>query len=620
MKRKDRQRASSVAAPLKRKRDWQLLAWCSALVLITFAAYGPVLQAGFIWDDDDYVYENPNLSAAGLRDIWLKPQSSPQYYPLVFTTFWLEHRLWGLQPAGYHAVNVLLHAANAVLLWRVLLRLNVPGAWLAAAVFALHPVHVESVAWITERKNTLSGIFYLSAALLFLQGALAGPDIPLRRRCWGYGAAWGCFVAAMLSKTVAATLPAALLLVLWWKNGRLTWRDMAAVAPMFLIGVPLGLWTARLERIHVGAVGAEWSYSLVDRVLIAGRALWFYAVKLAWPTELSFCYPKWQIDRGVGWQYLYVVAAALVVGGLWFWRERIGRHWLVGVLFFAGTLFPALGFFNIYPMRYSLVADHFQYLASIGLIVLATSGAAAWHDRQHSPRWSLAVAGLVLAALAGLTWTQCHAYRDAVTLWRDTLRKNPNCEMAHTNLGLILRQAGATEEADEHLRTAVALSPGDPEPHNNLAMILMDQDRLDEAEAEVNIALKLRPQYGEARTNLAIIWIRRGQLDRAEAEFREAAEIAPQNYLVRFNMARFLQDRKQFVAAEREYRAVIELQANYIPARWNLATILVEQQDYAAAVEQLEALLEIDATSIQARELLRATRAAAAGERIQATP
>ncbi|MHC4081279.1 MAG: hypothetical protein ACYSU2_08170, partial [Planctomycetota bacterium] len=293
------------------------------LVLMTLAAYWPATSCGYIWDDDDYVHQNVLLrSTGGLGEIWLDVGATPQYYPLVHTSYWLEYRLWEDDPRGYHVVNILLHALGAVLLWRVLKRLGVPGAWVAAAVFALHPVHVESVAWITERKNVLSGVFYLGSALLYLRFTLrTGEDRPSR---WLYAGALALFVCALLSKTVACSLPAALLLVLWWKRGHIGWQDARLLAPFFALGVAFGLLTIWMEVHRVGAEGATWNLTFIDRCLIAGRALGFYAGKLIWPWPLMFVYPRWQINASAWWQYTFPAAAAAVVVGLWLARNRIG--------------------------------------------------------------------------------------------------------------------------------------------------------------------------------------------------------------------------------------------------------------------------------------------------------
>ena len=260
------------------------------LVLATVIAYVPALRAGFIWDDDDYVTENTLLhDAQGLGRIWI-PRETPQYYPLVFTTFWIEYQLWELRPFGYHAVNVALHAMTAVLLWRLGRRLELPGAWMIAAVFALHPVHVESVAWVTERKNVLAGAFFMLALLAHDRFDGARPR-------WGwYAAALGLFVAAMLSKTTSAALPVVLVLIMLLKHRKIGLRGLVPLVPMLLIGVALGLHTAHLERIHVEAMGADFDFSVPERIVIASRALVFYPSKLLVPWNQSFIYPRWVID------------------------------------------------------------------------------------------------------------------------------------------------------------------------------------------------------------------------------------------------------------------------------------------------------------------------------------
>jgi hypothetical protein len=332
-------------------------------------------------------------SADGLARIWFQPGATQQYYPLLHTLFWLQYQLWGESSFGHHLLNILLHAFCALLLARILQRLDIPGAWLAAAVFALHPVHVESVAWITELKNTLM--------LIYLK-------FDHDRSRSAYLAAMGLFVLGLLSKTVTATLPAALLLIFWWKRGRLSWtRDVAPLSPFFLAGIAAGLLTAWIESEVMGARGPDFAFNLVERSLIAGRVIWFYLAKLFWPVDLVFTYPRWAISGAVWWQYMFPAAALLLVCMLWKLRHR-SRAPLAAVLYFAGTLFPVLGFVNVYPFRFSFVADHFQYLASLGVITLVSAAAAQWINRQRPRRKTAAAAACVavVAILAGLTWRQ----------------------------------------------------------------------------------------------------------------------------------------------------------------------------------------------------------------------
>ncbi len=356
-----------------------------ALVLIT---YVPLLSAGFIMDDDINVAVNPTLySAAGVRDMWFVPTAAQQYYPVTYSTFWIERRLWGLGPRGYHVSNVLWHAASVVLLWRLLLVLRLPGAWLAAAIFAVHSVEVESVAWIAERKNVVSLPLALLSMLAYLRFEPAEADasgLPRFHRWRWYAASLALFALALFAKTVVVTLPAVLLVIYWWRNGRLTTRDLGRTAPFFVLAVALGSITFWVEKYHVGAQGKDWSLTRAEQILVAGRAIWFYAGKLAWPYPTLFFYPRWTIDAGAWWQWLYPVGAVVVPVGLWLARKKIGRGPAAAALIYVGVLIPTLGFMNIYFHVFSFVADHFQYHASPVLIALGASGAVKWFARSNA--------------------------------------------------------------------------------------------------------------------------------------------------------------------------------------------------------------------------------------------
>ena len=341
-------------APVHSQSRWRD-EWLPGLLLIaaTFIAYQPVWHAGFVWDDDAHVTRPILRSLHGLWRIWFEPGATQQFYPFLYSAFWVEHRWWGDSAAGYHLANVALHAAVACLLHRVLRRLAVPGAFLAAAVFALHPVCVESVAWISEQKNTLSAVFYLSAALAYLR-------FDRERKAGWFAAGLGLFALAVLSKSVTATLPAALLVVFWWKRGQLSWkRDGLPLVPWFVLGAGAGAMTAWMERTHVGASGAAYALGGAERFLVAGRAVWFYLAKIFWPVDLVFVYPHWTVDVRELWQAVFPATALAAVAALFALRKRF-RGPLATALLFGGTLFPALGFINVFPFLYSYVADHFQ--------------------------------------------------------------------------------------------------------------------------------------------------------------------------------------------------------------------------------------------------------------------
>ena len=507
------------------------------------------MSGGFVWDDGDYVTENPTLRTLdGLQENWTATHENYQYYPLALTTFWIEYHLWGLNPVGYHILNVLLHGSNALLVWVLLRRLEVRGAWLGAAIFGLHPVHVESVAWITERKNVLSLFFYLLAALSYLQfvslerskePADAGTPSPAKGRLgpaqrgaaghagWLYYClSLGLFTGALLSKTVTLTLPAAMLLVIYWKRGRIRARDVVQLAPFFAVGLGLGLVTAWVETHQMRAQGQYWSLTVLERCLIAGRALWFYAGKLVAPVNLTFFYPRWEVSTAVWWQFLYPTAALAAVGGLWVSRKRLGRGPLVAVLFFAGTLTPALGFFNVYPMRYSFVADHFQYHASIGLIALGAAALAsvfALCDRRL-PRAGLALGGALIIVLGVQTWEQGKTYKDLETLCQRTLARNPSAWVAESLLAELRENDGRYEEALAHDRRALELNPNDPDLKNNVGTTLAQLGRYEEAVAVFKSVLAQHPDLAATHGWLAMALHSLGRDEEAEEHLRLAKE------------------------------------------------------------------------------------------------
>lgn len=468
------------------------------LVVASIIAYQPAWHGTPIWDDESHLTPPGLRSLQGLERIWFEPGATHQYYPLVYSLFWIEYKLWGYATPGYHLVNILLHAFSALLLWKILRRLEVPAAHWAAVIFALHPVCVESVAWISEIKNCLSGMFYLGAALVYLQ-------FDRTRNSKVYFAALGLFLLGLMSKTVIATLPAALLVVFWWQRRKLSWKqDVSPLIPFFVAGISAGLFTAWMERTFVGASGPEYNFSIVDRVLIAGRAIWFYLGKLAWPLDLSFIYPHWNVSQAVWWQYLFPALALLVSVALWL-LSRWNRGPLAAWLFFVGTLFPALGFLNVYPFRYSFVADHFQYLAMIGPITLAAAGIAKLFGTvtKRLPFLEMALCGALLLILGMLSWRQAGVYRNSETLWRDTLAKNPDCWLAHNNLGLLLRNQGRTEEAMEHFRKAIQINPEFAESLNNMAVALADTGQFDEAIENFRKAIQFNPHNVGALNDLA---------------------------------------------------------------------------------------------------------------------
>lgn len=510
------------------------------LVVMTLLAYSAVLSAGFIWDDDAYVINNLHLrSLEGLFTIWSEPGATPQYYPLVFSLFWLQFKLWGLNPFGYHLVNILLHSANALLLWSCLQRLKLPMAFWVAALFALHPVQVESVAWITELKNLLSFFFYLLSLHAYLgfsgtgaAGAGAG------RRWFLYTASLGSFLLALFSKTVSGSLPAAILLITWWRTGGVTRREIMRLVPFFALALLLGRQTAKLEVTHVLAQGPEWAFSFADRLLIAGRALWFYAGKLFWPHPLIFNYPRWRIDSGAWWQYLFPLAIVCLLVVLWRLRLRTGRGTLAAVLFFIGTLFPALGFFNVYPMRFSFVADHFQYAAAIGPLLLfcGTVGRLLrLLPQRFRPAESIFFGALMLA-LTLLTWQQGGIYKSNLTLFSDTIAKNPASWFSYSGRAAYYAESGREDLALADIEKALELKPDEADALHHRAIIRLKNREYPEAFADFDRSIAIRPWRTDYLRNRSVAYRVAGRLDKALADADRLVAMEDynvQNYLLR---------------------------------------------------------------------------------------
>ncbi|HUK81666.1 MAG TPA: tetratricopeptide repeat protein [Verrucomicrobiae bacterium] len=549
------------------------------LVVTTFAAYQPVWRAGFIWDDDSYVTDNPALrSIGGLRDIWLNPKTTPQYYPLTFTAFWIEYHLWGLHPLGFHLVNVLLQAMNAVLFWRLLSRLKVPGAWWAAAVFAVHPVHVMSVAWITELKNVLSGFFFLTALLAYLRFCESD-----QKSC--YALALALYLCALLSKTATSILPVAVLLILWWQRGRIGWKQLVPLLPFFVAGIVFGVFTLSIEKHLKGASGREFTLPFLERVLVAGRSFWFCLGKLLWPVRLTFVYPRWQVDPTTVLQYLYPLGAIGLLVALWRARGWIGRAALAALVYFA-LAFPALILVQVlYMMRYTFVADHWQYLGSMSVIGLAAGGAATALSRFRTAGFVLGT--VVLVTLGVLTWQQALVYRDAETLWRDTLAKNPQCWMAHNNLGIILRRVDKNQDAIGEYEQALQLNPDYAEAHYNLGNALLQLGKTKEAMAHYQQALRLKPDDAEARNNLGLALFRVGQIQGAIEQYEAALRIKPDFAEAHDNLGLALFQAGQIEAAISQYEQAVRINPDYAEAHFNLGHALLRRGNAREAIGHL---------------------------------
>ncbi|QYM79673.1 tetratricopeptide repeat protein [Horticoccus luteus] len=593
----------------------QPAAWaCALLALAVLLAYLPALHSGFIWDDDGHVTRADLQSFAGLFRIWFEVGATQQYYPLLHSAFWLEHLLWGAAPLGYHLANIALHATAACLFARVLLRLAVPGAWFAAVLFALHPVCVESVAWISEQKNTLSAIFYLLGVLAYLDF-----DHDRRRSSYAWAGLW--FVGALLTKTVTATLPAALLVVLWWKRGRLDLRrDVGPLLPWFLCGAAAGLFTAHVERTLIGAQGADFALSFTARLLLAGRNFWFYLGKLVWPADLIFIYPRWSIHVSAPELWFSLLAALALLAAL-VWSSRRTRAPLAAALLFGGTLFPALGFVNVYPFLFSYVADHFQYLASLG--VFALLAAALW---SITTRWPATARRTLLAALPAclgvLTWRQCATYRDATTLYQTTIARNPDAWLAYQNLAVIYANEGRPADALPLVETVLRLHPDYPLAENSLGDDLARLGRFSEALPHLQRAVQLEPRYFQAFNNLGSVLL---QLDRAAdavPAFESALRLQPAFPEAENNLGQALTRLDRAAQAIPHFQRALHLRPDFADAELNWGIAIMLTSGFAPARAHFERAVSLAPDNPQlagtyARALLQAGQLADAAVQLE---
>ncbi len=578
---------SGGGAPAPADARWTRGEWLfvAALVAAVFLVYQRAWGAGFIWDDDAHVTPPELRSLHGLWRIWFEVGAVQQYYPVLHTFSWLEYPLFGDRPLGYHLVNIGLHALNAVLLWRLLRRLQVPGARLAAALFAVHPVMVESVAWITEIKNTLSGCFCLVAALAWLRFD------ETRRPGW-YALALGRFTLAVLSKTTAAVLPGVLLVVAWWRRGTLSWRrDWRPLLPFLAVGAADGIFVAWVEWKVIGAQGSSFTFNFVERTLIAGRALWFYVGKIVWPGELIFFYPRWTIDAHAPGAYLYPLAALVVLGLLWAWRGR-ARGPLAGALIFVGALLPTLGFLNVYLFIFSFVADHLQYLAAMAALTLAAAGLTQLERWVNAPAVRL-LGVLLLSILGVLTVRQTRMYRDEETLYRVTLAKNPEAWLAHGNLGGLLVKAGRYDEAIEHLTIARRYHPEKTEVIYNLGLALLRERRIAEATPLFGELVRLKPDDVEGLTRLADVLVMQDHVPQAIPYYERAAALNPTLVGVQNNLGNALLATGRVAEGVAHFEQVLRLDPNDAEAHFNLGLALPHLGRLPEAIAHDEAALRL---------------------------
>lgn len=586
------------------------------LVLLTLGVYFFVFNAGFIWDDDDYILNNKAVKTLkGLFEIWSTVLPGKPWYPMVHSSFWLEFHLWGMNACGYHAVNILLHALNAVLLWRILLFLEFKGAFVSALLFAVHPVHLESVAWITERKNVLSGLFYLLSAGCFFR-------FFLKSLSWQvYSVSLLFFILALLSKTVTCTLPVILFLVIWYKTNRVSKKLIFPLIPFLGVGIFLGLLTAFLEVNVVGASGEDFSWNFLQRSYIATRAVLFYISKLLFPVNLSFIYEKWILPED---PFVLLILPVSLFLFFIICCKRGGKGIFVSFFFFCITLFPALGFFNVYPMKFSFVADHFQYLASIGLFTLAGE---LYCRLAENKRWMKYGGILILIGMMGQTLHESLKYKNVKILWEDTLKKNPRAYIAHNNLGNIYFYLGNYDLALFHYKIALTSGSFNGDVLNNLGLIFkqkkdfsaaivflkkayiqsvnkdqisfnlgniyMELGQLSKAFLYFKESVRWNSFFYPAHYNLGVLYLGQEDFEKAVFHFSEALKIKPEDPFAQCNLAVAYGATLRKDKARTHYELALKYDPKLIPALLNYGQLLLEEGERKKAGEYFKKVLEL---------------------------
>ena len=580
------------------RRDWF---WGLTLILFVILAYTPVWHAGFIWDDDKILTANPCIvGPLGLKEIWTT--SAADICPLTITTFWLEHGLWGLEPLPYHLLNIVMHAACAVLLWRVLRSLRVPGAWLGAALWALHPVAIESVAWITEMKNTESTLFFLLSILFFVRHLGAKKLSGRNGGGWDYGLSLLFAALAMASKSSTVILPVVLCLCAWWIEDRWDWRYVTRVVPICLMSVAtiaVSLWTQGLKL--AAAPDPQWVRPWPQRLAAAGDAVWFYFGKLLWPDPLITIYPRWQIDAGQWVSFLPLLAVILLFAILWawahYWSRAAGpRACFFAFAYFLTALLPVLGLIDNSIFRYSLAFDHLQYLASIGPLALAGAGLTRSWDfvLPGRPLLQPAICVGVLILVGMASWQRTWVYESQETLWRDTLAKNPNSWVAHNNLGFALTQKGKVDEAMAQYQKALEINPKYTDAHNNLGNVLFRNGQVDEAIAQYEKGLEINPNQAAGHYDLGLAFYEKGQLAEAIAEYKKAIENNPNFSAARSNLGNALFLNGQLREAIEQYQTAIKIDPRFPEAHGNLGVAFMQNGQLDDAITQFKEALRLN--------------------------
>jgi len=562
--------------------------FAAAILAIALLAYISAMQGGFLWDDYTFLKDNWLIKAPdGLQRLWFTTQAE-DYFPLTSSMLWLEWRIWGDHAAGYHVMNVLLHAAAAVLVWRVLRRLAVPGAWLAGVFFAVHPVAAASAAWITERKNTLPMALYLLSLLAYLRYDERGA-----RRAYCLSILW--FLLALLAKTSVVMLPAVLLMCAWWRRGKIARRDVLRSLPFFGLALALGLATVWFQQHNVIRHQIVRPEGWASRVAATGWILGFYLFKALVPVGLCAAYPRWDVSAASPVAYLPLALIAIGFAVLWARRKSWGRGPLFAMGYFVITLLPVLGIVNMSFMKFSFVADHFQYAALIGVIAFAAGVLARAASAAGLPgrAGTFAAAGCVVV-LAVLTWDRARLYADEQQLWRDNIAKQEGSWLAWNNLGDVCFRAEKRDEAMDCFKRSIALNPKYAVAWHNLGRVNALSGKPDEAILDYSKAIDLMPDFSSAYNGRGNVLFHAGKYDLALKDYEKAIALTPHYADAYNNLGNLRVGQGRFADAIRDFDEAVRLNPDFAAAFNNRAKAYVQIGQFEPALRDCERAISLE--------------------------
>jgi len=560
-----------------------LVAGSLLLLALVLAVYQPVLPGKFLMDDWRLISTDNALVNGEVTPLNIWFQSD---FTLSYVALWLQWLAWGTSPGGYHVVNLLLHATSAVLVWRLLGKLKIPGAWLAAALYAVHPVCVNSVARIAEIKNTLSLPFFLFSFWAWLQyensrlypepeNPPAGAR-PRRFPAFWYACALLAFIAALLAKTSTVMLPVVFIACALWRRGHLRRQDWVHTAPFFLLSLAFGLMSIWFQKhqalFSAGQTLAPETFG--QRLAIAGHVFSFYLGKALFPFHLNLVYPRWKLDAADFSAWFPYLAFAF--GSLWCWRFRpvSGGHILFALGCFAITLFPVMGFFDSQFLVSWQVSDHLEYLPLIAPVALVAGGLGALLDKS-----AFRLASVVLvAALSVLAYQRASVFSTEEKLLRDSIAKNPAASASQNDLGVIFAQRRDYTAAMNCFAAAVQADPGNADARSNYGQILMFAGRFPEAEAQYQAALKLMPYDVNVHERFAQLLQREGRNREAIYHDLVALRFKP-DVQTRTGLASLFYQTGSPHQAVEQYRQILRTAPGQLEALNNLAWLLATSGD-----------------------------------------